>query len=61
MCHLWNKKKEEGRRKKKEEGRRKKEEGRTGLTQINLENAICRGEWHSPSLDLVSVRKSSRS
>ncbi|NES69665.1 MAG: hypothetical protein F6K24_32850 [Okeania sp. SIO2D1] len=20
----------------------------TGLTQIHLENAICRGEWHSP-------------
>ncbi|NEQ72977.1 MAG: phosphorylase [Okeania sp. SIO2C9] len=30
----------------------------TGLTQINLKNAICRGEWHSPSLDLVSVPKS---
>ncbi|NET75201.1 magnesium chelatase subunit H [Okeania sp. SIO1F9] len=30
----------------------------TELTQINLENEICRGEWHSPSEDLVSVRKS---
>ncbi|MDY7008047.1 MAG: magnesium chelatase subunit H [Cyanobacteriota bacterium] len=30
----------------------------TGLTQINLENPRSRGEWHSPSLDLVSVRKS---
>ncbi|MDY7003830.1 MAG: sigma-70 family RNA polymerase sigma factor [Cyanobacteriota bacterium] len=29
-----------------------------GLTQINLKNAKCRGEWHSPSLDLVPVRKS---
>ncbi|MDY7002791.1 MAG: lipid-A-disaccharide synthase [Cyanobacteriota bacterium] len=31
----------------------------TGVTQINLENARCRGKWHLPSLDLVSVRKSS--
>ncbi|NER03179.1 MAG: hypothetical protein F6K17_11370 [Okeania sp. SIO3C4] len=51
-----------------EEGRQKAEgkerfKGRrffitTGLTQINLKHAICRGEWHSPSLDLVPVRKS---
>jgi len=29
-----------------------------GLTQIRLENAICSGEWHLLSLDVVPVRKS---
>ncbi|NEP77594.1 MAG: phospholipid carrier-dependent glycosyltransferase [Okeania sp. SIO3B3] len=29
----------------------------TGLTQIHLENTICRGEWHSPSVNIVSVPK----
>ncbi|NEQ73457.1 MAG: magnesium chelatase subunit H [Okeania sp. SIO2C9] len=33
----------------------------TGLTQINLENHRCRGEWHSPSLDLKSKVKSKKS
>ncbi|MDY7004531.1 MAG: response regulator [Cyanobacteriota bacterium] len=31
---------------------------KSGVTQIYLENAICRGKLHSYSLDLVSVRKS---
>ncbi|NES93293.1 hypothetical protein, partial [Okeania sp. SIO2B9] len=43
-----------------ETGVRRQEGGRgskkeTGLTQIYLESAICRGECHSPSLYLVSV------
>ncbi|GFZ95620.1 magnesium chelatase subunit H [Okeania sp. KiyG1] len=32
----------------------------TELTQINLENEICRGEWHSPSLDLKSKLKNQK-
>ncbi|NES68876.1 MAG: lipid-A-disaccharide synthase, partial [Okeania sp. SIO2D1] len=30
----------------------------TGITQINLENPRCRGEWHSPSLNLMSAPNS---
>ena len=37
---------------------RGKEKKLSGLTQIHLENTICRGERHSPSLGVVLVRKS---
>ncbi|NEP82303.1 MAG: tetratricopeptide repeat protein [Okeania sp. SIO3B3] len=30
----------------------------SGLAQIHLENAICRSEWHSPSVNIASLRQS---
>ncbi|NEQ41467.1 MAG: hypothetical protein F6K40_36855 [Okeania sp. SIO3I5] len=32
----------------------------TGLTQHKELYAICRGEWHSPLLDMEVLRKSDR-
>ncbi|NET44014.1 type I polyketide synthase [Okeania sp. SIO2B3] len=41
-----------------EQQKEKSIQDETGTTEINLENPICRGEWHSPSPNLASVRKS---